>query len=177
MQGQFRKNFRRRGRGRGSGSRPRGPRCPIRPAGRAPRAATRPPPSFPAPARPPPGASRHETGPSTKFGRHPPTMAPRAKIKPQVNGLRFSLYTGYGRGVGVKRSRWSGFVAEIIPGARPEAFRSGKRSLSDRFPANYTGRWLVAPFPQPFEPLFCTYSANPSASKDFARSYQAAQHH
>ena len=38
MQGQFRKNFPRRGRGCGAGSRPRGPRCPIRPAGRAPRA-------------------------------------------------------------------------------------------------------------------------------------------
>ena len=124
-----------------------------------------------------PGVSRHETGPSTTFVRHRPTMRPWAIIKPQVDGLRFSLYTGYGRGVGVKRSRWAGFVAEIIPGARPEAFGSGKRSLSDRFPANYTGRWPVAPFPLPFEPLFCTYNANPSASKDFARSHQAAQHH
>ena len=54
---------------------------------------------------------RHETGPSTTFGRQPPTMASRAKIKPQVDGLRFSRNTGYGRGVGVKRSRWVGFVA------------------------------------------------------------------
>ena len=36
---------------------------------------------------------RHETGPSTTFGRHPPTMASRAKIKPQVDGLRFSRNT------------------------------------------------------------------------------------
>ena len=99
------------GTGRGAGSRPRGPRCPIRPAGRAPRAAARPPPSFPATARPPPGASRHGTGPSTTFGRHPPTMASRAKIKPQVDGLQFSRNTGYGRGAGAKRSRWAGSVA------------------------------------------------------------------
>ena len=65
------------------------PRSPARPAGRAPRAAT-PPPSFPAPARPSPGTSRHEPGPSTTFSRHPPTMPSRAKIKPQVHGLRFS---------------------------------------------------------------------------------------
>ena len=73
-----------------------------------------------------PGTSRHETGPSTTFVRHRPTMRPWAIIKPQVDGLRFSLYTGYGRGVGVKRSRWAGFVAEIIPGARPEAFGRGQ---------------------------------------------------
>ena len=66
---------------------------------------------------------RHETGPSTTFGRHPPTMATRAKIKPQVDGLRFSRNTGYGRGVGVKRSRWAGFVAAASQAAdrgRPE---------------------------------------------------------
>ena len=40
----FGKIFRRRGRGCGTGSGARGPRCPIRPAGRAPRAAARPPP-------------------------------------------------------------------------------------------------------------------------------------
>ena len=87
------------------------PRCPAKPAGRAPReggaAAALPSGSTPAA----PGASRHETGPSTTFGRHPPTMASRAKIKPQVDGLWFSRNTGYGRGVGVKRSRWAGFVA------------------------------------------------------------------
>ena len=66
---------------------------------------------------------RHETGPSTTFGRHPPTMASRARIKPQVDGLRFSRNTGYGRGVGVKRSRWAGFVAAASQTAdrgRPE---------------------------------------------------------
>ena len=66
---------------------------------------------------------RHETGPSTTFGRHPTTMASRAKIKPQVDGLRFSRNTGYGRGVGVKRSRWAGFVAAASQAAdrgRPE---------------------------------------------------------
>ena len=45
----FGKIFRRRGRGCGTGSRASGPRCPIRPAGRAPRAAALPPPSSPAP--------------------------------------------------------------------------------------------------------------------------------
>ena len=73
-----------------------------------------------------PGTSRHETGPSTTFGRHCPTTQSWAKIKPQVDGLWFSLNTGYGRGVGVKRSRWAGFVAAIIPGTRPEAFGSGQ---------------------------------------------------
>ena len=70
---------------------------------------------------------RHETGPSTTFGRHPPTMASRAKIKPQVDGLRFSRNTGYGRGVGVKRSRWAGFVAAASQAAdrgRPEVSRA-----------------------------------------------------
>ena len=118
MQGQFRKNFQGGGAGvprpRGRCGRARGvwaPRCPAKPAGRAPReggaAAALPSGSTPAA----PGASRHETGPSTTFGRHPPTMASRAKIKPQVDSLRFSRNTWYGRGVGVKRSRWAGFVA------------------------------------------------------------------
>ena len=69
---------------------------------------------------------RHETGPSTTFGRHPPTMASRARIKPQVDGLRFSRNTGYGRGVGVKRSRWAGFLAAASQAAdrgRPEMSR------------------------------------------------------
>ena len=66
---------------------------------------------LPGPFRPPPRTARHETGPSTTFGRHPPTMASRAKIKPQVDGLRFSQNTGYGRWVRVKRSKWAGFVA------------------------------------------------------------------
>ena len=101
----FGKTFRRRGRRWDeSAARTRGqwdPRCPTKPAGRAPRAggAATALPSGSTPAAP--GASRHETGPSTTFGRHPPTMAPRAKIKPQVDGLRFSRNTGYalaGRG-------------------------------------------------------------------------------
>ena len=76
---------------------------------------------------------RHETGPSTTFGRHPPTMASQAKIKPQVDGLRFSRNTGHGRGVGVKRSRWAGFVAAAPRTGdlgRPEAAR---RPLIDRY--------------------------------------------
>ena len=94
------------------GARPHRPRGHWSPPSR-PRAT-------PAPA---PGASRHETGPSTTFGRHPPTMASRAKIKPQVDGLRFLRNTGYGRGVGLKRSRWAGFVAAASRAAdrgRPE---------------------------------------------------------
>ena len=129
MQGQFWKNF--------PGARrpaPPGPMracagasgpldAPAEPAGRAPRAggaaAARLSGSTPAA----PGTSRHETGPSTTFGRHPPTMASRAEIKPQVDGLRFSRNTGYGRGAGVKRSRWAGFVAAASQAAdrgRPE---------------------------------------------------------
>ena len=123
MQGQFRKNFRLRGRGCGTGSGARGPRRPIRPAGRAPRAAAWPPPSLPAPGRPPPGTSRHGCGPSTTFGRHPPTMASRVKIKPQVDGLRFSRNTGYGRGAGAKRSRWAASVAAASRAAGPDAWR------------------------------------------------------
>ena len=111
------------GRGRRRGNGPRGPAMPFSPAGARPEgggvAAALPSGSTPAA----PGASRHETGPSTTFGRHPPTMAPRAKIKPQVDGLRFSRNTGYGRGVGLKRSRWAGFVAAASQAAdrgRPE---------------------------------------------------------
>ena len=62
---------------------------------------------------------RHETGPSTTFGRHPPTMASRAKIKPQVDGLRLSRNEGYGRGVWVKSSRYPGFVMAVFRGAYP----------------------------------------------------------
>ena len=117
-----------------------------------------------------PRGPRHETGPSTTFGRHPPTMASRVKIKPQVDDLRFSRNTGYGRGVGVKRSRWAGFVA-----AASQAADRGRPS-NDRFPASCIVLWLVTPFPPSFAPWFCTYSAIPSASKDFSRSHQAARH-
>ena len=124
------------GRRRGNAARPRTqareraarPRDALFARGGAPpRAAALPPPSFPAPARPPPGTSRHGTAPSTTFGRHPPTMASRAKIKPQVDGLRFSRNTGYGRGVGAKRSRWASSVAAASQAAgrgRPEASRA-----------------------------------------------------
>ena len=61
--------------------------------------------------------------------------------------------------------------------ANPKRHKAEKRLSSDRFPANCTGRWPVAPFPLTFEPLFCTYSANPSVNKGFARSHQAVQHH
>ena len=95
------------GRAQGRGARDARPGPRGAPRGRA----ALPPPAFLAPARSPPGTSRHETGLSTTFGRHPPTMAPRAKIKPQLDGLRFSRNTGYGRGTGTKRSRWAGSVA------------------------------------------------------------------
>ena len=139
----FGKTFRGRGRRSPAGSRRRrpapagpmrarargvwAPRCPSKPAGRAPRAggaaAARLSGSTPVAPRDP----RHETGPSTTFGRHPPTMASRARIKPQVDGLRFSRNTGYGRGVGVERSRWAGFVAAASQAAdrgRPEMSRA-----------------------------------------------------
>ena len=59
----------------------------------------------------PPRTARHETGPSTTFGPHPPTMPDLVKTKPQVNGSPVSRNPWYGRGAGVKRSRWAGFVA------------------------------------------------------------------
>ena len=106
----FRKTFRGRGRRRPAESRRRRP-APTGPM----RARVQ---GVWAPRCPPirlhsgrPRGPRHETGPSTTFGRHPPAMASRAKIKPQVDGLQFTRNTGYGRGVGVKRSRWAGFVA------------------------------------------------------------------
>ena len=125
MQGQFQKNFRGRGAwahglarsGRkGQRGETRGRRaCPaagVVGALRPPRGRpARSPPDLTGTFRPPPRTSRHETGPSTTFGRHLPTMVSRAKIKPQVDGLRFSQNTGYGRWVRVKRSKWTGFVA------------------------------------------------------------------
>ena len=105
----FGKTFRGRGRRSPAGSRRRCRRPPIRLHSGRPR------------------DPRHETGPSTTFGRHPPTMASRAEIKPQVDGLRFSRNTGYGRGVGLKRSRWAGFVAAASQAAdrgRPEVSRA-----------------------------------------------------
>ena len=134
-----------------------------------------PPPAYQASLRSPPG-SPPRNRPSTTFGRHPPAMASRAKTKPQVDGLRFSRNTGYGRGVGVKRSRWAGFVAAASQAAdrgRPEVSR---HPSNDRFPASCIVLWLVTPFPPSFAPWFCTYSAIPSASKDFSRSHQAARH-
>ena len=110
-----------RARGRGARDARSGPRG----APRGRRRGRRPPSRHP-PGRPR-GASRHGTGPSTTFGRHPPTMASRAKIKPQVDGLRFSRNTGYGRGVGVKRSRWAGSAAAASRAAdrgRPEVSRA-----------------------------------------------------
>ena len=92
-------------------------------AGDAGRARDRASPSLPAPAGRPPGTSRHGCGPSTTFGRHPPTMASRVKIKPQVDGLRFLRNTGYGRGAGAKRSRWAASVAATSRAAGPDAWR------------------------------------------------------
>ena len=60
--------------------------------------------------------------------------------------------------------------------ANPKRHNAGKLLFSDRFPANYTGRWPVAPFPSFSGPLFCTYSANPSVNKGIARLHQAAQY-
>ena len=122
----FGKTFRGRGRRSPAGPRRRRP-APAGRCGRAPRAGGAAA-ALPSGSTPPaPGASRHETGPSTTFGRHPPTMASRAKIKPQVDGLRFSRNTGYGLGVGVKRSRWAGFAAAASQAAdrgRPEVSKA-----------------------------------------------------
>ena len=48
---------------------------------------------------------------------------PQGQLSVQVDGLRFSRNTGHGRGVGLKRSRWAGFVAGASQAAdrgRPE---------------------------------------------------------
>ena len=124
MQGQFWKNFRRRGAGASDRARsarksPRGAprvrrRCRLTAfrlqsgrSGAARMAAARPDGALSGPSR----TARHETGPSTTFGPHPPTMPDFAQTKPQVNGSPISRNPRYGRGVGVKRSRWAGFVA------------------------------------------------------------------
>ena len=133
-------------------------------------------PAFPAPVRSPPGDLPPRNRPIYYVRPAPPDHAVLGKIKPQVDGLRFSLYTGRGRGVGLKRSRWAGFVAAAWRAAAPRRHEAAKQLSSDRFPANYTGRWPVAQFPSSFGFLFCTCSVIPNVSKDFARSNQAAQH-
>ena len=52
----------------------------------------------------------HETGPSTTFNRLSATMPRIAKRKPQVERLRFSLFSVCGWAILIKRSRWAGFV-------------------------------------------------------------------
>ena len=64
-----------------------------------------------------PRDARHESRPSTTFGQHPPTIPFSANTKSQVDGLLFLRNPGHGRQVGVKRSRWAGFVAAASPKA------------------------------------------------------------
>ena len=55
---------------------------------------------------------------------------PREQLSVQVDSLRFSRNTWYGRGVGVKRSRWAGFVAAASQAAdrgRPEVSKQAIR--------------------------------------------------
>lgn len=54
---------------------------------------------------------RHETGPSTTFNRLSATTPRIAKRKPQVERLRFSLFSVCGWAIRIKRSRWADFVA------------------------------------------------------------------
>ena len=101
---------------RGNG--PRSTAVPFPPAGRAPRAGAG-------------GAARLSGSSLVAPGDLPPRNRPIYYVrpappdhavldkKPQVDGLRFSLNTGYGRGVGIKRSRWAGFVAETSRAADP----------------------------------------------------------
>ena len=74
---------------------------------------------FPGPARPPPGDVRRESGPYTTFGRYPSNAPGIAKLKPQVDGLRFFRNEGYDRGVWVKSSRYPGFVMAVFREAYP----------------------------------------------------------
>lgn len=50
-----------------------------------------------------------------------------AKRKPQVAGLRFSRNQGHGRQIGVKRSRWAGFVAAAPSTVGPGCPEAGRR--------------------------------------------------
>ena len=105
-----------------------GPRCKDN-FGKTFRGRGRRSPSMPdhqAPLRPPPGPPPRNR-PIYYVWPTSPTMASRAKIKPQVDGLRFSRNKGYGLGVGVKRSRWAGFVAGASQAAdrgRPEVSKA-----------------------------------------------------
>ena len=181
MQGHFQKNFRRRrmaagwgGAGPEAGRRKGPPTARSRPRGgpRGRRHRRRP------PFRRPPGR------PTGRPPRKPPIYYVRAaspdhsaldKIK--TAGRRPAVYRnrGYDRGVRPKRSRWAGSVAAAPRTADLGRPKAARRPLIDRFPANCTGRQLVTPFPQSFEPWFCIYSVILSASKDFARLHQAAQ--
>ena len=175
----------------GARGRPTGPEAPdsargARPAGggsaasrlfRVRRAAPGPLDASTAPSRAPPRTARHETGPSTTFGPHPTTMPLLAKTKPQVDDSRILRNPGYGRGAGVKRSRWAGFMAGVISDGCPKALASeiGNPLTTDFQPIAHK-HWLATPFRLSFVPWICTYSANPVANKDFARSHQAVQH-
>ena len=143
----------------------------------APRGRAAAPPAFPAPARSPPGDLPPRNRPIYYVRPAPPDHAALGKNK--TAGRRLAVFAKHrvwsrGRGSNVV----DGPVSWRRPCREPDPRRSegGKQSFSDRFPANCTGRWPVVPFPSSFEPLFCTYSANPSASKDFEQSHQAAQH-
>ena len=122
MQGQFWKNFRRSGRGYGRGNGPRSPATLFPPAGRAPRAGAG-------------GAARLSGSSPVAPGDLPPRNRPIYYVRPalpdhavlgknKTAGRRpavFAIHRVWSR-VGVKRSRWGGFVAAIIP--EPDQRRS-----------------------------------------------------
>ena len=66
----------------------------------------------------------HETSPSTTFNRLSVTTPRIAKRKPQVERLRFSLFSVCGWAIRIKRSSWAGFVASGV-------YRLPKRLLHD----------------------------------------------
>lgn len=57
---------------------------------------------------------RHETGPSTTLNWLSATTPRIAKRKPQVERLRFSLFSACGWALRIKRSRWAVFVASGV---------------------------------------------------------------
>ncbi len=136
----FGKTFRGRGHASGDRDAPAPPAHPGPIRGQSARPVGRPPRNWAiyyvrAPAL---AEARHESRPSTTFGRPRPTTPPMAKRKLQADGLRFSRNEGCGRGVGSKSSRWPAFVAEASRAANPGCQRAGKRPSSNRFAANCT---------------------------------------
>lgn len=63
------------------------------------------------------------------FWAAPPEHTANGKIKPQVDGLLFLRKEGYGRGVGVKRSKWLGSVMVVLRAVIPRCPKAAKATV------------------------------------------------